>query len=91
MGKAETERAMVTSTLSERWQTTIPREVREALGLKPGQDLEYVIRGGVVTLRPGSTRDLAGSLKSDIPAGTKRQEREAAQEHVVARYLKRKA
>jgi len=76
---------MIRSTLTDRWQTTIPAEVRTALGLHPRQGLLYEVHGETVTIRPEgeSLMDLAGCLKTDQPAGTKEQERQAAQEHVV--------
>lgn len=80
---------MIRSTLTDRWQTTIPVEVRKALGLKPRQGLLYELRGESVIIRPEgeSLMDLAGCLKSDKPAGTKQEEREAAQRYVAERYL----
>ena len=68
---------MLRSTITERGQTTIPAEVRKALCLKPHQRLTYEIRGDSVVLRPEpeSLMDLAGSLRSKIPAGDKAAER----------------
>jgi len=74
---------MIRSTLTDRWQTTIPAEVRVALGLHPRQGLLYEVHGETVTIRPELLMDLAGCLKTDQPAGTKEQERQAAQKHVV--------
>ena len=80
---------MIRSTLTDRWQTTIPIEVRRALGLKPRQQLRYEVHGETVTIRPDgpSLSDLSGCLKTDQPAGTKKAEREAAHRHVVDRQL----
>jgi len=80
---------MIRSTLTDRWQTTIPVEVRKALGLKPRQGLLYEVRGESVIIRPEgeSLMDLAGCLKSDKPATTKQAEREAAKRYVAERYL----
>ena len=71
---------MIRSSLTERWQTTIPAEVRRALRLKPRQGLLYEIQGGNVVIRPeGETlMDLAGSLGSDQAAGSKSEERASA-------------
>ncbi|MFN3167698.1 MAG: AbrB/MazE/SpoVT family DNA-binding domain-containing protein [Phycisphaeraceae bacterium] len=79
---------MIRSTLTDRWQTTIPAEVRAALGLKPRQGLVYELRGESVVIRPEgqSLMDLAGCLKTDQAAGTKREERQAAQQHVAERH-----
>ena len=40
------------STLSVKGQTVIPKEIREALGLKPGTVLAWTLRDGAVSLRP---------------------------------------
>lgn len=57
---------MATSTLTRKGQTTVPRDIREHLGLRPGDTLEFVIEAdGGVRLRPRRLRlaDLAGMLK----------------------------
>ena len=41
---------MITSRLTSKAQTTIPQAVRNALGLKEGDELAYEIRDGQVTL-----------------------------------------
>jgi AbrB family looped-hinge helix DNA binding protein len=41
---------MVEVTLSSKHQIVVPREAREALGLKPGAKLQVVVRGGVALL-----------------------------------------
>jgi bifunctional DNA-binding transcriptional regulator/antitoxin component of YhaV-PrlF toxin-antitoxin module len=71
---------LLTSTITEKGQTTIPSLVRKALSLKPHQRLTYEICEGGVMVRPEteSLMDLAGSLKSNVPAAGKMQERDAA-------------
>jgi AbrB family looped-hinge helix DNA binding protein len=39
------------STLSVKGQTVVPREIREALGLKPGTVLTWAMHDGSVTVR----------------------------------------
>lgn len=82
---------MIRSTLTDRWQTTIPAEVRVALGLQPRQGLLYEIQGESVILRAEgeSLMDLAGCLKSDRPAVDREEARAAAQRHVAKRHLGR--
>ncbi|MEN0000134.1 MAG: type II toxin-antitoxin system PrlF family antitoxin [Pseudomonadota bacterium] len=51
------------SKITSKGQTTVPAEVREALGLKPGDQVDYVIEDGTVELRKvPSALDLAGIL-----------------------------
>ncbi len=55
---------MITSTITERGQTTLPRLVREALHLETGRKLIYEIHGDSVTIKlhPGVMASF-GSLK----------------------------
>ena len=41
---------MIVSKLTSKAQTTIPRPIRAALGLRPGDELSYEIVGGRVML-----------------------------------------
>ncbi len=41
---------MAEVTLSSKHQIVVPREAREALGLKPGAKLQIVVRGGIALL-----------------------------------------
>jgi antitoxin PrlF len=50
---------MATSTITSKGQTTVPKEVREALDLEPGDKLTWEVNGGrvaVTTERPGLWR-----------------------------------
>jgi len=52
--------------LSSKGQTTIPKSVRDHLGLEPGDRLIFIIREGEVILQPlkvPSLLDLRGSVK----------------------------
>jgi antitoxin PrlF len=42
---------MQTSKLSSKSQVTLPREVREVLGARPGDTIVYEVEGNVVRLR----------------------------------------
>jgi antitoxin PrlF len=46
---------MITSRMSSKSQTTIPQSVRNALGLREGDELAYDIRDGQVTLTKART------------------------------------
>lgn len=41
---------MITSRITSKAQTTVPQAVRNALGLKAGDEIAYEIRDGQVTL-----------------------------------------
>ncbi len=53
---------MATGTLTSKGQTTIPKDIRDGLGLKTGDQLMFEIEDGkiVVTPKTGSIRDLFG-------------------------------
>jgi len=55
---------MSTATLTSKGQTTIPKNIRDHLRLQPGDRLEFVVSGDVVTLRPATRKitDLKGFL-----------------------------
>lgn len=56
---------MVTSKVTSKGQTTIPKEIREQLGIKTGDRVTFVLRNGEVVLHPvrGTLLDLRGSIK----------------------------
>ncbi len=79
---------MTTSTLTDKGQTTVPQEIREALKIRPRQRLTWSLRGdgtAVVTPQP-SALDLFASLKSRKKFPGRAAEREA-----VARAVGRQA
>jgi len=58
---------MAESTLTTKGQTTLPKSVRKALGLTPGDKLRYLLldNGEVRLYKPRSALSLAGSLQRD--------------------------
>lgn len=52
---------MITSRLTSKAQTTIPQAVREALHLREGDELTYIIEDGRVIL----TRKIVREIKED--------------------------
>ena len=70
---------MKQSVITDKFQTTIPLEVRKALKLRPRQRIAYEIReDGSAVLRPlPGLDDLFGSLKLKPPVGSPRQEKQA--------------
>jgi len=57
---------MPTATLTSKGQLTLPRKVRDALRLKPGDQIEFILEAdGEVRLRAGryDVRELEGLLR----------------------------
>jgi AbrB family looped-hinge helix DNA binding protein len=57
---------MPVATLTSKGQTTIPKEIRDLLGLAPGDKLDFVVESdGRVVLRPATldVRELRGMLR----------------------------
>ncbi|HYK01550.1 MAG TPA: type II toxin-antitoxin system PrlF family antitoxin [Thermoanaerobaculia bacterium] len=72
------------STLTTEGQTTVPKEVRDALALEPGDKLSWEIRGGrvaVTTGRPsllefeGFIKNSSGDVVGEIAEARKRRGR----------------
>ena len=62
---------MATSTITSKGQTTLPKPVREALGVGAGDHVRYVILGNEVRVLPvRSIGRLFGALKHDGPPVT---------------------
>lgn len=59
------------STITSKWQVTIPESIRKQLSLKVSQRIAWKIESGkLVGRRIGSISELEGSLKSDeLPSG----------------------
>lgn len=61
---------MNTATLSNRFQLTIPKAVREDLGLQAGQKLSIVVKGRIIELVPmRSMEQVLGIFKGANPDG----------------------
>jgi antitoxin PrlF len=56
---------MLHSKVTSKGQTTIPRKIRKALRIKPGDKLEYLVEGDHATIRVHlGTQSLKGLLAS---------------------------
>jgi AbrB family looped-hinge helix DNA binding protein len=75
---------MLESTVTDNGQTTVPKGVRDALGLKPRQRLQWDLsKEGSVTVRPEpSALALYGSLKSRRKFPGLKVEKAAMRRHV---------
>jgi AbrB family looped-hinge helix DNA binding protein len=67
----DTETAMETVTISPKYQVVIPKSIREALGLRPGQKVQVIQYGSRVELVPVvPVKQLRGFLRgidTDVP------------------------
>ncbi len=62
---------MIESSITKKGQTTLPKLVRETLGLQSGDRVRYLIAGGEVRILPvRPVSRLFGALKHDGPAVT---------------------
>jgi AbrB family looped-hinge helix DNA binding protein len=80
---------MSRSTLTAKGQTTVPKDVRDHLGLKPGDRIDFVIEeDGEVRLRTRKVRlgDLAGVLGKPSRALTIEEMNDATADAAVARF-----
>ena len=82
------DRLTINSTLTDKWQTAIPAEVRKALRLKPQQRLIYELVDGAVLMRPQveTLKNLYGCLADGKPSASKGEERETARQARAVRY-----
>lgn len=77
---------MPIATMTSKGQITIPREIRDALNLRPGDRLDFVRRpDGVVELRPMNRRliDLMGMLHAPGRHATLEEMDEAIRRHLA--------
>lgn len=60
---------MARTRVSPKYQVVIPKEVRESMDLRVGQELQVVSKGGVITLVPersiSSLRGFAKGIRTD--------------------------
>jgi bifunctional DNA-binding transcriptional regulator/antitoxin component of YhaV-PrlF toxin-antitoxin module len=63
--------SIITSTITSRWQVTIPEIARKALRLKVSQRIAWEIEGDkLVVRRVHSISELAGCLKAGPPSAS---------------------
>jgi antitoxin PrlF len=89
--KAASVRTKYTGKVTSKGQTTVPKEVRDFLGLEEGTQMEWIVEDGKVTVKPRKLRavDLAGIL-GPPPSGdrhvTVEEMNEAIGDAIVERY-----
>jgi AbrB family looped-hinge helix DNA binding protein len=74
-----------TTRMTRKGQVTIPVAIRQALSLKQGDYVDWLIEEGHVRLRRSSSivARTAGILKSDGPSYTTEEERAAAEQAIA--------
>jgi antitoxin PrlF len=79
------------TVVTRKGQVTIPVDIRRALGIKEGDKVAFVVEDNQVKLTPkGSVvEQTAGALKSDIPALTPQEERDAAEQAIAEEAIAR--
>jgi len=78
---------MITTKLTSRGRVTIPKEIREHLGLNPGDQVGFVLKDGEVLLRSAkpTLQDLRGSVEPRQEPEDFRAVREKVREKVARR------
>ncbi|KIQ54874.1 AbrB/MazE/SpoVT family DNA-binding domain-containing protein [Meiothermus taiwanensis] len=74
---------MVKRRVGSKGQITLPKQIRELLGLEPGGEVLLELRGGEVVLRARRgipLEALRGRLKSPVPFPGKDKERQAREQ-----------
>ncbi|HZQ38635.1 MAG TPA: AbrB/MazE/SpoVT family DNA-binding domain-containing protein [Dehalococcoidia bacterium] len=82
---------MSTATITSKGQITIPRDIREKLGLRQGDQLLFSVEDGKAVAYPlwrGDIRELAGIIKGRVSYQGREAERESARQAVVRHVLK---
>jgi AbrB family looped-hinge helix DNA binding protein len=59
------------SSISEKGQITVPKEIREGLGLKAGDKVVFLTRGDQVLIRKAQIKRLSQTLENQKPWKTK--------------------
>ena len=79
---------MISTSITQKGQVTIPISIRKKLGLKTGQKVAFTDRGKDVVIEPiPNFLDLMGSLKTKKKYD-KRKARGAIGEYLAQRYVK---
>jgi AbrB family looped-hinge helix DNA binding protein len=81
------------STITSKGQTTVPKQVRDELGLYEGTQLDWIVKDGQAIVKPRTLRaaDLAGFLgKSPVGHVSIEDMDEAAASAAVARFERSK-
>lgn len=81
---------MIKATITSKGQLTVPKDIRQRLGLRAGDKLVFEIEGDSVRLRVDrrtTLDELQGSLPARKPYPGKQAEREAAGQYLASEDL----
>lgn len=81
---------MATATMTSKGQLTIPKQVREAVGLKTGDQVVVVVEGERIALYPvraARISDLRGVFAGRMPYPGREVERDAAMREAASEAL----
>lgn len=51
--------------VTEKGQVTIPKDIRDRVGIRPGSEVEFGLEGEVITLRPAKGRRRPGPSRGE--------------------------
>ena len=80
---------MEESKVTSKGQTTIPKKVREAMSIKPGDTLRYVVDGNVLLVLPVRPVSSLKPLPYDGPPKTLEEMEQGITEAVTERAMRR--
>lgn len=69
---------MARSIVSTKFQVVIPREIRREIGLKSGQTVEIIAKGGVITMVPDEPIGRMRGFLKGMKARSLREKRDRA-------------
>lgn len=78
------------STVSVRWQTVIPQEIREALRIEPNSKLEWEVRDGYIVVHPIPADPVRAALGFFKTVSPEDRERSMTEELLAERRRERK-
>ena len=67
---------MARARVSPKYQIVIPKEIRERHGLKPGQEMQVISKGGTITLVPDRPLSAFRGILSGMPTNGYREKKD---------------